>query len=311
LNGKLLILLGATATGKTALALRLAQALDGEIIGADSRQIYRHMPIGTAQPTPEQRALIPHHLIGFVDPAHNLALAEYQDHALRAIADVTARGKLPMLVGGTGQYITAIAEGWSIPRVSPNLALRAELEAYAQTEGAQALYARLLALDPEYASKTHPNNVRRVVRALEVCLESGATMTELQRKVPPPYDIRTLGVFLPREQLYPRADARVDAMMRDGFLQEVQALLTMGYDRHLPSMSGLGYAELCAHLLDGLPLATAVERTKFNTHDFIRRQEVWFRGHDNGILWHNSESLRQDSPQEALLMRSLAQWRKE
>lgn len=309
--GKLLVLLGATATGKTALALRLAQALDGEIIGADSRQIYRHMPVGTAQPTPEQLALVPHHLIGFVDPAHSLALAEYQDLALRAIADISTRGKLPILVGGTGQYITAIVEGWAIPRIPPNPALRAELEAYAQAEGTQALYARLATLDPEYASKTHPNNVRRVVRALEVCLESGATMTELQRKTPPPYDIRTLGVFLPREQLYPRADARVDAMMRDGFLQEVQSLLAMGYNRHLPSMSGLGYAELCTHLLDSLPLETALERTKFNTHDFIRRQDVWFRGHDNGILWHNSEDLGQDSPQEALLMRALAQWRKE
>ncbi len=306
MSGNLIIVLGATATGKTDLAIKIAQALNGEIIGADSRQIYRYMPIGTAQPTPEQQALVPHHLVGFVEPTSHLSLADYQSLALASIADILSRGKQPLLVGGTGQYITAIEEGWSIPQVSPNNALRDELEAFANEHGADALHQRLFALDPEYAQKIHPNNVRRVVRALEVCLETGDTVTNQQQKRPLPYRICRIGLTLSREPLYQRADARVDAMMRSGFLGEVKNLLNMGFDRRLPSLSGVGYSELCAHLLDNEPPEASIARTKFNTHDFIRRQEIWFKGHDNGILWHNSLSL-----DENVLIQSLQGWLKE
>jgi tRNA dimethylallyltransferase len=264
------------------------------------------MDIGTAKPTPTQQATVRHHLIDVVDPHENLTLAEYQDRANQAIHDIHTRYKVPFLVGGTGQYITAVEEGWSIPRVPPNLILRAELENFAQTNGAEALHARLVALDPDYAQRTHPNNVRRVIRALEVCLETNDTMTHQQQKQPPPFRIRIIGLTLPRETLYQRADVRVDHMMQEGFLAEVQALLDNGYGRNLPSMSGLGYLELSAHLLDGLPLDEAVTKTKFNTHDFIRRQDVWFRGHDNGILWHNNETMDIDR-----LIQSLREWLEE
>ncbi|MXX83179.1 MAG: tRNA (adenosine(37)-N6)-dimethylallyltransferase MiaA [Chloroflexi bacterium] len=290
LTGKapLLILLGATGVGKTRLAIQLARRLEGEIIGADSRQIYRYMDIGTAKPSPAQQALAPHHLINMVAPDHNLSLAEYQDAANRVIADCQRRGKLPMLVGGSGQYISAVEEGWSIPRVPPDANLRAELETFAEQHSPVALHERLRQVDPAAAESIHPNNIRRVIRALEVQMLTGAPISQLQIKRPPPWHIFRLGLQLPREILYPRVDARVDAMIAAGFVEEVARLLEMGFHRRLPSMSGLGYGELAAHLLDGIALDKAIERTKFRTHDFIRRQDVWFRGHDNGTVWHNA-----------------------
>jgi len=291
----LVIILGPTGVGKTRLAMDLAGRLDGEIVGADSRQIYRHMDIGTAKPTAEQRTLIPHHLIDIALPDYNLSLAEYQDAAYSAIDGLHKRGKLPFLVGGSGQYITAVEEGWGIPRVPPNLDLRAELEEYAAQTSPQALHDRLRQVDATSAERIHPNNTRRVIRALEVQMLTGSAISELQVKRPPAYRILRLGLMLPRAILYPRVDARVDEMIRTGFVDEVKGLLNMGYDRSLPSMTGLGYLEIAGHILDGAPLDEAVERSKFSTHEFIRRQDVWFRGHDNGILWHNVNDLNVDA----------------
>ena len=179
-------------------------------------------------------------------------------------------------------------------RRSPNEALRAELEAVAATQGAQALHDRLAQVDPVVAARTHPNNVRRIVRALEVYLETGAPISELQQKRIPHYTIWELGVTMERPRLYERADRRVDSMMQVGFLEEVRHLLDMGYDRNLPSLSGLGYSQLVAYWLDGIPLAEAVSLTKFATHNFIRRQDAWFRGHNRGIIWHNIEQIKMD-----------------
>ena len=290
----LLIVLGATGVGKTQLAIQLAQRLHGEIIGADSRQIYRYMDIGTAKPTPAQQALVPHHLIDLVTPDHKLSLAEYQDAANLAITACQACGKLPMLVGGSGQYISAVEEGWAIPRVPPNAQLRAELEDFAERNSSAALHQRLRQVDPAAADAIHPNNIRRVIRALEVQMLTGTPISQLQVKRVPPWRILRLGLRLPREILYPRVDARVDAMIAAGFVAEVARLLNMGYHRRLPSLSGLGYSELAAHLLDGIELDEAIDRTKFSTHDFIRQQEVWFRGHDNGIVWHNAAQIDAD-----------------
>ena len=299
----LIIILGPTGVGKTNLAIELARFLGGEIIGADSRQIYKHMDIGTAKPTTEQQARVPHHLIDMVYPDYNLSLAEYQEAAYRAIDAIHQRGGAPMLVGGSGQYISAVEEGWSIPRVPPDMALRAELERFASDNSRAALHERLRLIDPVAAERIHPNNTRRVVRALEVQMRTGKAISELQAKRPPPWRIRRLGLQLARSNLYPRVDARVDAMIDAGLVDEVARLLDMGYDRALPSMSGLGYREMAAHLLDGLPLDQAIERTKSSTHEFIRRQDVWFRGHDNGILWHNVEGL-----DAAALASNLGEW---
>ena len=287
----LIIILGATGVGKTGLAIELAQRLHGEIVGADSRQVYRHMDIGTAKPTPAQQARVRHHLIDLVAPDHRLSLAEYQYAAYRAIDGLHALGKLPLLVGGSGQYISAVEEGWGIPRVPPEPALRAELEEVARKESPAALHERLRRVDPLSADKIHPNNIRRVIRALEVHTLAGTAISALQVKRPPAYRIVRLGLQLPRSLLYPQVDARLDAMIAAGFVDEVRRLLDMGYSRQLPAMSGLGYREIAAHILDGDPLDAAIERAKFSTHDFIRGQDVWFRGHDNGILWHNVAEL--------------------
>jgi tRNA dimethylallyltransferase len=287
----LIIILGATAVGKTKLSIELAQRLNGEIIGADSRQIYGHMDIGTAKPSPDEQKQIPHHMIDIINPDYNLTVAEYQDMAYQKINDLHEQKKLPFLVGGTGQYLSAVEEGWSIPRVPPNPEIRAEFEAYVVEHDAQALHEKLQKVDVVSAEKIHPNNVRRVIRALEVYRVTGEPISKLQEKKPPPYRILTYGLKLDRDILYPRVDKRVDSMIENGFIEEVQTLLDMGYSRTLPSMSGLGYLELAEYLLDGTPLDEAIEKTKFSTHDFIRRQDVWFRGHDNGILWHNVEEL--------------------
>ena len=299
----LIVILGPTGVGKTDLSIAIAQSIHGEIISADSRQIYRYMDIGTAKPSPQQQADAPHHLLDVVDPDENLALARYQKMVYAVIDDIHGRGHVPMLVGGTGQYITAVVEGWTIPEVPPNEALRTELENFAANQGASALHERLRQLDPAAANNIDYRNVRRVVRALEVSIETGQPISELQRKRPPPYSIITYGLTSEREVLYERADRRVDQMMEQGFVEEVRHLLAMGYKRTLPSMSGLGYAQLAAHLLDQTPLTDAIAETKNATHDFIRRQYTWFRGHDSGILWHNIEQLNRHT-----LIEAASQW---
>ena len=285
----LIVLLGPTASGKTELALQLAEAFDGEIIGADSRQVYRGLDIGSAKPTPAQQARAPHHLIDAAEPDEPFSLADFLQLARAAIDDVHSRGRLPLLVGGTGQYITALTEGWSAPEVPPDPALRAELEAFAARHGAPALFERLRAADPEAAAFVDERNLRRVIRALEVIEITGQPFSAQRRRIPPPWRIRQFGLTLERERLYARADGRIGQMVEAGFVEEVRGLLGRGYGRHLPSMSALGYRELCDHLLDGVPLDAALEQTRFATHDFIRRQYTWFRGHDRDVTWLDAE----------------------
>ena len=296
----LIIILGATASGKTGLALQLATALNGEIVGADSRQIYRGMDIGTAKPDAQQRESVPHHLLDIAAPDENPGLAKFQRMANTAIADIQRRGRVPLLVGGTGQYISAIVEGWRIPVVPPNLTLRADLEAIAAEQGRAALHRQLASVDPIAASRTHHNNLRRVVRSLEVWHETGQPISELQQRQPPSWDILQIGLHLERPALHQRADKRLEAMIEAGFVEEVRTLLQAGYSHDLPSMSGLGYRELAAHLLDDLPLDEAIQQAKFATHDYIRRQLTWFRGHDGGIRWQDAASLQPDTLVEEL-----------
>lgn len=274
---QLLAIVGPTAVGKTAFAIEQARLIGGEIISADSRQIYRHMAIGTAQPTPAELAAAPHHLVAICDPDADFSLATYQELAYAAIADTLARGRAPLLVGGTGQYLAAVLEGWSIPRVPPQPALRAALEAEAAASGAPALHARLAAVDPAAAAQIAPANLRRVIRALEVYTVTGAPISAQQTRTPPPYTIRTIWLSRPREQLYARADARVDAMIAAGLVDEVRGLRDRGYGWDLPAMSSLGYIQLRPYLEGAASLAACVERLKFDTHSFIRRQAAWFR----------------------------------
>lgn len=278
---KLLVIVGPTAVGKTNLSLQLASILGGEIISADSRLFYRGMDIGTAKPTPGERSTIRHHLLDICEPDQTVTLGQYHRLAQRKIDEVLERDRLPILVGGTGQYIMAVIEGWGIPEVPPQPDLRAQLELLGEHE----LSRWLQMLDGVAAEKIDPRNIRRVVRALEVTLVTGVPITVLQRKNPPPYNICIIGLIRHRDSLYLRIDRRVERMMADGFLDEVVALKDAGYDRSLSSMSGLGYRQILAFLSGELSLDEAVERTKFETHRFARQQNTWFKHDDPRIHW--------------------------
>ncbi len=277
----LLVLVGPTAVGKTALSLALAIRFNGEIISADSRLFYRGLDIGTAKPTASERSLVPHHLIDVCAPDETLSLGAYQDLAFQAIEDCHRRSRLPILVGGTGQYIMAIVEGWGIPRIPPRQRLRAILATFSGEE----LGRWLAALDPGAAGKIDPRNVRRVIRALEVTLTAGRPISEIQRKKAPPYRQLIVGLDRDRLSLYRRIDERVDQMVADGLVEEVRTLLAAGLDWHLPALSGLGYRQLQPFLDGDQSLEEAVERIKFDTHRFARQQYTWFRRDDPRIQW--------------------------
>ncbi len=277
----LVAIVGPTASGKSELAMRLAERFGGEIVNADSRQVYRGMDIGTAKPPAEDRARIPHHLIDILDPDDDFSLATFLEMAKAAIADVLSRGRLPLLVGGTGQYVWALLEGWSVPHVPPDPALRAELGAL----GADALMERLRAADPVAASRIDPANVRRVVRALEVFQLTGVPFSHWTTRSGAAYRYLALGLTLPRDELYARIDARVDRMLAAGWVEEVRRLLDAGYPPDLPALSSLGYRELAAHVRGELSLEEAAERIKVETHRFARHQHAWFRSKDPRLHW--------------------------
>ncbi len=282
----LVAVVGPTASGKTDLALRLAQSFDGEIVSADSRQVYLYMDIGTAKPSAADRLRVPHHLIDTVTPDVTFSLVRFLQEARRAIHEIHGCGRLPVLAGGTAQYVWALLEGWQVPEAEPDRAVRRELERRAEIEGAQALHDELRARDPRRAAEVQPSNVRRVIRALEVHHALGTS--EGPRRAEPGYGTKIFGLALEREELYRRIDARVDRMMRDGWLDELRALHGRGYGPELSSMSGVGYRELGQCLQGDLSVEEAVERTKFRTRRFARSQHTWFRGDDVRISWQPS-----------------------
>jgi tRNA dimethylallyltransferase len=285
IRSPLVAIMGPTAVGKTRLSLRLAGELGAEIVSADSRQVYRGMDIGTDKPTAEERQRVPHHLVDIVGPDEEFTLARYQDMAYAAINDVLSKGRLPLLVGGTGLYIKAVVEGWGVPRVRPNEALRAELYQEAEVKGGAALHTRLRQVDPAAAEKIDPRNVRRVIRALEVYLEAGRPISELQRRKPPPYRVLQIGLTMERAALYQRIDQRVDGMIERGLVEEVRGLVGQGYGYELPAMSGLGYRQVGCCLRGQISLEEAIRLIKRDTRRFVRQQYNWFRLDDEGIRW--------------------------
>jgi tRNA dimethylallyltransferase len=301
------VIVGPTGIGKSALALHLARALAPavavEIVSADSRQIYRGMDIGTAKPTPAELARVPHHLIDIISPDQAFSLAEYQEHAYAAIDAILDRGRLPLLVGGTGQYVRAVVEGWRIPRVAPDPELRAALQAEADRDGHMALYQRLLDVDPGAAEFVDARNVRRVIRALEVCLHSGRPFSEQRGRDPPPYTVLSIGLTMEREALYRRVDARVDRMIAQGLVDEVRALVEQGYDWTLPAMSSLGYAQLKDLLEGSASLDECVAAIKRDTRRFIRQQYNWFRLDDPQIHWFDAADSSAAQTRSAVLER--------
>lgn len=284
-SSPLLVIVGPTAVGKTAFSLQIAQDYNGEIISADSRQIYRGLDIGAAKATPEQQALAPHYLLDVVTPDQILTLAEFQERAYAAISAIHTRQRLPILVGGTGQWVQAVVEGWGVPRVPPDPELRAALEAEAEVVGSVAFHARLAAVDPQAAQKLDPRNVRRVIRALEVYHKTGIPISQHQQKNAPPYQIWQLGLTMPREVLYQRVDQRIDRMLELGLVAEVERLVEAGYGWDLPAMSGLGYKQIGYYLRGELSPEEAVALIKKETRRYVRQQYNWFRLDDPRIKW--------------------------
>jgi tRNA dimethylallyltransferase len=303
----LIAILGPTAVGKTALSLHLARVFVGEVVSADSRQIYRGLNIGTAKVTPQEQAIVPHHLIDVAAPDEPLTLAEYQHLAYAAIDSIHSRGRLPLLVGGSGLYVRTVLEGWSIPQVPPKPDLRAALERIAQRRGDRELHRWLKGLDPAAARRIDARNLRRVIRALEVTLTSGRPISQLQARRPPSYRTLRVGLTMPRAELYRRIDQRVDAMMGSGLLEEVRSLVQKGFSLDLPAMSGLGYRQMGGVLRAEITLADAVAQTKKDTRRFVRQQYSWFQLDDARIHWFDASSSEHSLEVEALVRRFLGE----
>jgi tRNA dimethylallyltransferase len=281
----LVLIVGPTAVGKTELAIQLAERLNGEIVSADSRLFYRGMDIGTAKPTPEEQARVPHHLIDIADPDEILSLAVFQQKAHEAVADIHTRKKIPLLVGGTGQFIRAVTEGWIPPEVEPNERLRSELERMKEERGVYWLYEKLKELDPVAAEKIDARNYRRTIRALEVIMTTGKKFSGQRGQSESPYHLITIGLTRPRAELYERVDKRIDGMFASGLLEEVKGLLAKGYSPSLPTMSAIGYRE-CIRVINGeLSEEQARAEIRRITRVFVRRQANWFKESDPKIRW--------------------------
>ncbi len=281
----LIAIVGPTAVGKTRLAVELCRRFGGEVINADSRQAYRGMDIGTAKPTPEELSQAPHHLLDLLDPSEYFGLGAFLPLARQAATDIAARGKLPIVAGGTGQYIWALLEGQTVPAVPPNPEFRASLEKEAAENGVQALHDRLRQIDPARADALDPRNVRRVVRALEIYHATSQKPSELVQKPAKTGKHLVIGLTMDRKALYRRIDDRVDAMMDAGFLAEVERLAQAGHPMGRGALDCPGYRELGLHLEGELSLEDAVARTKTKTHRLARRQYTWFKPSDPRIIW--------------------------
>lgn len=284
----LLVILGPTATGKTEVAIEVALLTGGEVVSADSMLIYKYMDIGTAKPKPEERKGVTHHLIDIVLPDEEFSVAHYQTRALAAIEDILRRGKLPILAGGTGLYISSIIYGYKFGEVGIDYEVRAKLRRYALQHGNEALHNRLKQVDPVTAARLHPNDQKRIIRALEIYEKTGKPMsafTANERKQSR-FNVKLFGLYMPREELYNRVNKRVEKMLDEGLVDEVKRLLELGYDTHLVSMQGLGYKEIASFLKGEINFERAVYLIKRDTRRFAKRQLTWFR-RDPRIKWIN------------------------
>ena len=278
---KILVVSGPTASGKTALAVELALAHNGEVVSADSMQIYRRMDIGTAKPTRAEMRGVPHHMLDVADPEEDFSVARYVELAARCVDDILARGRLPIVAGGTGLYIDSLLSGRTFARFDPDSPLRRELEEELARRGGAALLEELARVDPDTAARLHPNDGKRIVRALEVYRSTGTTLTAhnaMTRSLPPRYDALTLTLaFQRREDMWDRIDRRVDRMMADGLAEEVRALLDSGVPDRCTAMQAIGYKEMAAALRGDRDTARAAEEIKLRSRQYAKRQLTWFR----------------------------------
>ena len=285
----LILIVGPTAVGKTEISIQLAERLNGEIVSADSRLFYRGMDIGTAKPTTEEQARVPHHLIDTANPDEILSLAVFQQKAKEIIENIHSRSKLPFLVGGTGQYVRAVTQGWTPPEVEPNEQLRNELELEKEQNGIYWLHDKLKSLDPEAASKIDARNYRRTIRALEVIMTTGKKFSEQRGQSDSPYHLVTIGLTRPREELYQRVDERIELMFTNGFIDEVKTLLDKGYSPTLPTMSAIGYREVVSVIQGELTEEQAKVQIRRATRVYVRRQANWFKESDPNIHWFKAQ----------------------
>ncbi len=282
----MIALVGPTAVGKSKFALALGERVSLEIVNADSRQVYRYMDIGTSKPSADDRRRVPHHVLDVVDPDEDFSLAMYLRNARSACSDAARRGRIPLLVGGTGQYVWSLVEGWLVPEVPPDPEFRREMGNKAANLGKTALHAELIRIDPEAGARIQPGNLRRVIRALELYRATGQPPSSLlQRREPSPAPFTVLGLFLERPELVARADARIDRMIQQGFIDEVGWLLEQGYDPSLPAMSSIGYREFAEYVRGLCDCDAAVTRIRRETRRLIRRQHAWFHPADERIRW--------------------------
>jgi len=284
----LIAIVGPTGVGKSSLGLSIAQRFDGEIINSDSRQIYRHMDIGTAKPSVADFSAVPHHLFDIISPNQPYSLAHYQKSALAAIIGVQDHKKIPVLVGGSGQYVWSVIENWQIPEVAPDAEFRERMVSIANEQGSDFLYQQLRVVDPAAAQKMLPGNLRRVIRALEIYEKTGEKPSLLQTKKGHDYPLKIIGLTCDRERLYDHINLRTDRMIESGLVDEVKRLIKMGYTSVLPSMSSLGYRQITGHLTGSMSLKEAVQAIKYETHRFARNQYAWFRSNDTRISWFDT-----------------------
>ncbi len=275
----LIILAGPTAVGKTELSLKLAQYLGAEIISADSMQVYKRMDIGTAKPSREERKSVPHHLIDLVEPDQNFSVADYQRCFEQTITSIRIKGKLPLLTGGTGLYIRACIQAFNLEPGEPLPDLRRKLKEEAERFGTDYIHQKLAKIDPGAAAKIHPNDARRLIRALEVFQITGVPISQLQKRRSSKLKYNAIYIFLNRErdELYRRIELRVDQMIGGGLIEEVQALLNNGFSPHLKSMQSLGYKQICNYLQEAVSLDEAVASIKQETRRYAKRQFTWFK----------------------------------
>jgi tRNA dimethylallyltransferase len=293
-------IVGPTAVGKSELALRLAQYFPIEIISADSRQVYRYMDIGTSKPSPAERAAVPHHVIDVVEPDEDFSLAMYHQLAMEALKAIQQKGKLPLLVGGSGLYVWSLVEGWKIPEVPPDQKLRRQLESRAEQEDSRSLYQELQDIDPVAAAKINPSNVRRIIRALEIYYATGQPPSQLQHKEAPAFSVLIIGLTQERSELYRKIDGRVDKMIQRGLVEEVEQLLKKGYSSSSPSMSGIGYKQIGQFLRGEMTLPEAIDKIKYETHRLARHQYAWFRLSDSKIHWFDVSEIERKASIVAL-----------
>lgn len=299
------VLAGPTAVGKTELSISLAKKLDAEIISADSMQVYRQMNIGSAKITQEEMQGVPHHLIDVLDPDEEFHVVRFQEMAKKAMEEIYARGRLPLLVGGTGFYIQALLYDIDFQAAGENEEIRSSLLKEAREKGNQVLHDRLRQVDEAAALAIHPNNVKRVIRALEFYLITGRQISRHnaeQKKRQSPYDFRYIVLHARREELYQRIDLRVDRMVEAGLVEEVRALRDQGYTKEMVSMQGLGYKEILDYLEGNSSLSEAVYRIKRDTRHFAKRQLTWFR-REPDVIWVDKTELgyREDAVLEQVL----------